>query len=173
MSTSFVPVPAATLEGFLRSLRFERTVRYNEVVYERRSARNPSVVMKVYTSIRQGDSLVRASGKDAIRVCVVFDDGVRSFGIGKFPPVPRVHSVDSVLRRLRERLVAASERGREWMDGDDAKARARGQRPSWAEKALVERLQEKADFAARERRQEAAAFLSDPDYADILGRTGS
>lgn len=158
---NFVPVPASDIESMLQGLRFERTVQYDEVVYVRRSARNPDVVMKVYTSIRRGDTLVRPSGKDAIRVCVVFDNGRKSFGIAKLPAVPRVHSVDSVLRRIRERLQDASKRAKEWMDESDVR-----------QAAWQSRVTEKAAFARRERSQEAEGFLSDPDYRSMLGAAG-
>lgn len=157
-SSNFVPVPAAVIEDALRALRFERTVQYREVVYVRRSARNPDVMIKVYTSVRVGDSVVRPSGSDAIRVCVVFDNGRKSFGIAKLGPVHRVHSVESVMRRLRERLQEAARNGKRWMDESDAR-----------ERAWHSRVQEKADFARREREQEARGFLSDPDYRAMLG----
>jgi hypothetical protein len=76
----------------------------DEVVYIKRSTVDPSLMIKVYTSIRDGATAVRAAGRDAIRVCVVWDNGVRSFGVGKFDPVMRVHSVQSVLSRLDLRL---------------------------------------------------------------------
>jgi len=113
---NFVAVPAEAIEEFLQSKKFVRSVQRNEVVYSRTSVRHPDVHIKVYTSVKQGQDQVRAAGKDAIRVCVVFDNGRKSFGVGKFPPVLRVHSVESVLGRLWQRLQQASTRGNEWID---------------------------------------------------------
>lgn len=89
-----------------------------EVVYSRRSQRNASIVIKIYTSIREGQTAVRAAGKDSIKVCVVFDDGRKSFGVGKFPSVMRVASVESVLKRLGDTLDRAIDRATEWIDLD-------------------------------------------------------
>lgn len=117
---NFVQVPAGPIEDWLQKKGFERTVQRQEVVYVRRSRRDRAVQLKVYTSIRLGQQAVRGRGKDAIRVCVVFDNGRRSFGIGKFSPVFRVTSTESVLRRLEERLRSAALRGNEWMDRNSA-----------------------------------------------------
>lgn len=115
MSNDFVAVPAEIIEKWLSERKFERTVHHREVVYVRRSSVNPNVCIKVYTSIRVGQAQVRGAGKDAIRACVVFDNGQRQFGIGKFPAVPRVNSVESVLRRTKERILEAVKRANEWI----------------------------------------------------------
>jgi hypothetical protein len=134
----YFAVPAQAIEDFLASKKFERSVQREEVVYSRRSSRNPDVLIKVYTSIRVGAQQVRRSGTDAIRVCVVFDNGRRSFGIGRFAPVFRVTSAESTLRRLEERLREAAERGNEWIDNEAIRQ--------------------------QERVQERRGFMSDPDY---------
>ena len=118
---NFVAVPSEAIEEYLQSKKFERSVQRNEIVYSRSSARNPNVHIKVYTSIKEGQSQVRAAGKDAIRVCVVFDNGRKSFGVGKFSPVLRVHSVESVLGRLHQRLIDAAKRGNEWIDQSESR----------------------------------------------------
>jgi hypothetical protein len=122
---SFIAVPAEILESWLQERKFERTVQRNEVVYTRSSAKNANVKMKVYTSIRTGQMTVRAAGQDAIRVCVVFENSYKSFGIGRFPAVMRVHSVESVLKRLREKLVEAAARADEWIQQDFERYAAR------------------------------------------------
>jgi len=117
MSNQFVAVPSQDLESWLDSKNFIRSVQYNEVVYSRVSIRDPNVHLKVYTSIRVGSTSVRGAGKDAIRVCVIFDNGRgKSFGIGKFSPILRVSSVESVIRRIDERVREAATRGNEWID---------------------------------------------------------
>lgn len=197
MGASYVEVPAQAIEGLLAGMKFERKVQREEVVYERRSSRNPDVVMKVFTSIRVGRSAVRGCGKDSIKVAVVFDNGRKQFGIGRFSPVFRVASVESVLSRLRERMVEATKRANEWIDQQasrDAQFEARRaaglpadlpgsgplppNRPHRAASPArhmaravydetQDRLREKAKFAERERRQEQEAFLSDPDLGDL------
>lgn len=154
---SFVAVPAEALEKWLQDQKFERTVQHNEVVYKRVSRKHPHVVMKVYTSIRVGMDAVRAAGKDAIRVCVVFDNGQRSFGIGRFPGIPRVHSVESVFRRTKERLLEAAKRADEWIEQDRVRQAAREASGD---------LEWKDRFARREAQQESRAFLLDPDFQD-------
>lgn len=159
---SFVAVPAQVLESYLQSLKFDRSTYGREVVYVRKSAYNPDVQIKVYTSIRVGQSQVRDAGRDAIRICVVFDNGRRSFGIGRFQPVMRVHSVRSVLDRLFERLQEAAKRAREWMAEEDR----RNGVPRSEQEAFNQRQDDmaaKAAFARLEREQEEAAFMSDPD----------
>jgi hypothetical protein len=120
----FIAVPAVDLENFLQSKKFERTKQRDEVVYIRRSTVDPCLMMKIYTSIKDGQTTVRAAGRDAIRVCVVWDNGQgRSFGVGKFPPVFRVHSVQSVLERLDLKLKEAAQRAKDWL-GEQAKKKA-------------------------------------------------
>ncbi len=154
--SSFVAVPAQDIEQFLQSRGFARTVQRNEVVYVRASKRDVNVLLKVYTSIHDGRETVRAVGRDAIRVCVIFDDRRgKTFGIGKFNPVLRVHSVQSVLARLLERIQQAATRGNEWLD----------QQTAWQER----RVQEKAEYARQERTEEETGFRSDPDFQDEPG----
>lgn len=165
---NFIEVPAQDIEDHLSAQGFSRTVQHEEVVYIRASQRNPDVKIKVYTSIRAGRSVVRGAGKDAVRVCVVFDNGRKSFGIGKFPSIPRVHSVASVLRRTDERLRLAKLRAVEWMREQDARFGP----PVAAPPAdpMRERLEEKAAFARQERAQEEKGFMSDPDIQASLAR---
>ena len=111
----YIEVPAPAIEDLLQKKGMTRVKQGNEVVYVKKSKVNPSLLLKVYTSIRDGANAVRPSGRDSIKVCVVFDDGTRSFGVGKFPPVFRVHSVQSVLDRLDLRLKEAAQRARDWL----------------------------------------------------------
>jgi hypothetical protein len=171
MPNTYCPVQAHSIDRLLVRLKFSSSTCGREVVYERRSVRNPNVMIKVYSSVAVNGSQVRQAGRDSLKVCVVFSaPGGRSFGIGKFPPIPRVNSEESVLRRLRERLEAACGRAVEWMDEDDARARRRdrergaGRHP----REWQERLEEKAEFARREREQEHRGFESDPDFQEYL-----
>lgn len=117
MSTA-VLVPAEQLFAFLASKGFaERQQRGVEIVYERRHDRDPRYRVLVYTSVRRGASAARAVGKDAIRVCAIFDDGQRSFGVAKLPRVHRTGTVDGVLERVidrsREAYAACNQRIKE------------------------------------------------------------
>jgi hypothetical protein len=118
--SQFVAIPAVDIKSFLQAKGFTQGTQGNEITYVRRSRRNNAVLMKVYTSIPIHGTAVRAAGRDAIRVCVVFDNGQKTFGIGKFPPVIRVHSVQSVLDRLKIRLNEAAKRADQWIDDNDS-----------------------------------------------------
>ncbi len=150
----FIEVPAVAIETFLQSMKFERTVQGREVVYRRRSAYNRNVWLKVYTSITVGSASVRSAGRDAVRVCCIFDNGVRSFGIGKFSPVFRVHSVESVLARLFERLQEATKRAREWMTEDDSRSGITAE----AQTEWQQRMDEKRAYAKYEAAQDELAY---------------
>jgi hypothetical protein len=163
---NFVAVPTEAIKAFMEAKQFRHTVQRQEVVYVRTSKRNPNVHIKVYTSITVGRTAVRGAGKDAIRVCVVFDSKARApFGIGKFPPVLRVASVESVLERLGSRLQDAAKRANEWMDQNPTQAEMARRVVS----AIDERLEEKAEFARIEAEQEARAFMNDPDMKEYCG----
>ena len=146
----YVKVPAQAIEDFCKSKGFTRTTQRNEVVYVRASTRNPDVKIKVYTSIREGRAAARGNGKDSIKVCVVFDNGRKSFGIGKFPRVHRTGSTEAVLGRVLDRLKVAAARATEWI----------GQNGVWC--AWRQRLADKDAFARQERAQEERAFAAGP-----------
>jgi hypothetical protein len=113
---NFIPVPAHDIESLLQSKGFARGKQGNEVVYTKHSSVDPYLHVKVYTSIREGQTQVRAAGRDAIRVCAVWDNKVgRNFGVGRFQPVFRVQSVQSVLERLELRLREAAQRCKDWL----------------------------------------------------------
>jgi len=115
MTSRYVEVSRETIEGFLRSKHFERTVQATEVVYVFRHRRNPRVLVKVYTSLRDGARTVRGCGEDAIRVATVFDDGQRSFGVGKFPKILRTGSEQLILDRIYSRIREAYLRGSDFI----------------------------------------------------------
>ncbi len=142
--TTFVSVPAQAIEDFLKSKGFVRTVQRCEVVYVRNHDRDPNVKIKVYTSIRTGAAAARRRGKDSIKVCTVFDNGQRSFGIGKFPRVHRTGSTEKVLERTLERMRAAYKRANQWL----------------REQGIQQDLFWKQEAAKREKELEAKAFLA-------------
>jgi hypothetical protein len=164
LMAQYVAIAASALQNFLESRKFVQSFCGREIVYIRRSSRNPDVCIKVYTSIKVGERTVRASGRDSIKVCCVFDNGRRSFGIGKFPPVLRVDSEASILARLDARIRAAAARATEWMDSNGTPSlRAQSQADVDADEAYMNRI-----VADAERAAEVRAFSSDPDYRDFL-----
>lgn len=115
MAARYVVVSREAIEGFLRSKHFERTVQATEVVYVFHHLKNPSVLVKVYTSLQDGARTARGRGKDAIRVATVFDDGQRSFGVGKFPKILRTGSEQLILDRIYSRIREAYLRGSQFI----------------------------------------------------------
>ena len=117
----FVEVPAEALEKPLQALGFRRTESYGQVVYVKPHDCCQNVLVKVYTSIPYGAPTVRRAGKDSIRVCVAYESSQKNFGVGKFPYIARVTSVESVVRRMLETVKQAWARGQEWFDGIQVK----------------------------------------------------
>jgi len=112
---NYVQVPAADMIAHLRSRGFHQVDDDYQLTFEKVHPEASVVRVRVYTSIPVGGTSVKRSGRDSIRVCTIgqFRSG-KTFGIGKFPPVFRVKSVESVLRRIDERVEAAMRRGTEW-----------------------------------------------------------
>lgn len=109
---SYVNVPAQSLKTALAGLGMTEKAtpagRYSpgEVYFERSIATNPSLVVKVYTSI-PGGVAVRGNGQDAIRVCLIWREDEsenQSVGLVKATKILRVTSVASVLSRVRQRV---------------------------------------------------------------------
>jgi hypothetical protein len=120
---SAVEVPAEAIVTFLKSKGFaERDatkVRGNEIVYERAHRADPRYKVLVYTSVRRGATRARPVGKDAIRVCAIFEegrvlariarDGAMTRGIWKGSRVHRTGTVEGVFARMLERMRTAYE----------------------------------------------------------------
>lgn len=112
----YVEVPAERMIAFLREKGFVPALNRSrrELVFERAHEKNPGFRVLVYTSIAQGSSRARKLGADAIRVCAIYEDVGRSFGVAKLPRVFRTGSVDAVLERtlarMREAYKKCSER---------------------------------------------------------------
>jgi hypothetical protein len=113
---SYVEVPADAIEDLLKGKGFARTTQGHEVVYERCSSRLPAVKIKVYTSIRDGVNVARRCGQDSIKVCTIYEDATKKFGVGRFPHINRVGDTKAVLDRILEKILAAAKRGNEWID---------------------------------------------------------
>ena len=111
---SFVEVNAKDFETFLEIKGFIRTIQKNEIVYVKPMEFNRSLFCKVYTSLSDGNAVARECGADAIRVCCVFENGEKHFGIGKFARVYRTGSQEAVFNRTQERIQAAFDRASAW-----------------------------------------------------------
>lgn len=99
---------------FLTGMGFSETIVHEELVFTKRSDVDANLVIKVYTSIAMGADVARAVGKDAIRVVVIFDNGSKTFGVGKFSRVYRTGSHEKVEERTALRIQAAIDRCVEW-----------------------------------------------------------
>ena len=114
MASRFVELKRETLENFLSSKGFSRTVQNREVVYVFSHKADPSVKVKIFTSLTDGASSARSCGEDAIRVCTVFESNAKKFGIGKFPKILRTGSEEAILERIITRAREAYARGTEF-----------------------------------------------------------
>lgn len=134
-----------------------------EIVYIRDSSRNPCVKMKVYTSITNGNSTVRQSGSDAIRVCVIYDDGKRNVGIGRFTPVHRTTSEESILQRLLERMLEAAKFADTWIDNH-----LEAPPPGLRNNEFGDFNRKLREWRAARGTQEELPFMKNPDYRALL-----
>lgn len=108
----FVEVPRHAIVEFLKAKGFEEiSSGRSELVYERRHHRDPSLRVRVYTSVQKWATDARGRGEDAIRVVVVRDDDGAVLGVAgprsrvrKLARIHRTGSVEKVLVRLLERM---------------------------------------------------------------------
>ena len=159
----FAEIRSEVLESFLTKKRFRRTIQGAEVVYIRDSSRNPCVKMKVYTSITDGDTTARQCGSDAIRVCVIYDDGKKNVGIGRFTPIHRTTSEESILQRLLERMLEAAKFADVWID-NHLKTPPSGLRNN----GFTDFNRKLREWRATRAAQEELPFMKNPDYRALL-----
>lgn len=114
----FVEVPSPVLVAFLEKLKFSPTRVGNEVVYERASGQCEHMKLRVYTSIRVGEENARGLGKDAIKVAAFYKRGTYSKGIAKVARVYRTGTVDGVLLRIKDRILAVAEVANKWLENE-------------------------------------------------------
>lgn len=115
MPERYIEVDRTQFENFLSSKGFSQSIVNKEIVYSRPHADNQNLFVRVYTSISTDNSVARTVGSDAIRVVCVLDNGIKSYGIGKFPRVYRTGSQESVHARTYERILSAFQRCDEWL----------------------------------------------------------
>lgn len=127
MSERFVKLDSVTFFAFFTAHGFERLPKTRnsgeEVVFIRRHNHNRNLMVKVYSSVKDGAGEARACGADAIRIVAIFDNGQRSFGVGKFPRIYRTAPPDMedderqvhVQKRVLDRMREAYARCNEWL----------------------------------------------------------
>ena len=112
MANKFIAVPAEAIEGKLLDKGFTAEKQGREVVYMRRGRMADRLTLKVYSSVTEGASAVRAKDTDAIRVVLA-----ANVGEGKRPyilyqrKILRVNSVEGVLARIWEACAEAAQEG--------------------------------------------------------------
>jgi len=115
----YVYVSPESMEQFLISKGFIRTIVCREIVYYRHHELDPKVVVKGYTSILVDDNgksmATRGAGQDSIKVATVVEGKNKTYGIGKFPYITRTGTTEEVLARTLQRMRAAYARGTEWI----------------------------------------------------------
>lgn len=115
MGATFISLDAKKLENFFAKHGFVRGVQGNEVIFTRLHDKNKNLQVKVYSSLTDGLNKVRGCGKDAIRVCAVFDDGNKSFGIKGSTRVFRVGEESRLYDRLHKRMQEAYGQCNSWL----------------------------------------------------------
>lgn len=104
----YIELNAGEFFAFLEGCGFSRLPNVgSEVVFGRQHHKNPNTLVKVYTSIREGDTVGRAVGKDAIRVVAIGFNTTRSWGLWKGPRVYRTGSQEAVQARTLSRMREA------------------------------------------------------------------
>lgn len=107
MTCRFVDVPASAIRERLAGAGFRLIpAARGEEVYERAHDRDSRYAIKVYSSIRRGESSVRGRGADAIRVVALLTAG-KVYPIFKSARVYRSGTVESVLDRMIKRAREA------------------------------------------------------------------
>lgn len=109
---SYVEIPRAVFVDFLKIMGFEQEPVGGEVVYSRRHAKHPGMLVKVYTSIAEQGDTARAKGADAIRIVALLtwtrkgETNLRRKVLFQ-ARILRVNSVEKVLERVRDKAREA------------------------------------------------------------------
>jgi hypothetical protein len=121
----YVEIDSNKFEEFLSSQGFSRGIQGVEVVYFKPCKEDPRMVVKCYTSIKEGNDVARDCGKDAVRIVAVFVpvNGDKSYPLYKGSRVYRTTSQASVHQRTLFRIEEAFARCQEWREERLAKVR--------------------------------------------------
>lgn len=182
---AYNPIDTQILVDALESAGFTGTKVGKEVVYTRDHHKDSAFRVKVYTSAASGKANVKAKGKDAIRICLTYVLGNgKERGVAKAKRVFRTGTDTAIVTRMKSRMREMYDLANKmaksaycpdcnaprWLDSGKCVAcykKAAAPAPVDLEK---EEAEYNAAFAKYEQEQEAAAFLSDPDY--VLYATG-
>ena len=90
---------------------------YGELVYEFQHKKDPTMFVKIFTSLPRHAGNARAAGTDAIRVSLVFKNAKRSGGLFRAQRVYRTGTEEAVIERTLERARDAyAEANRRWKE---------------------------------------------------------
>jgi hypothetical protein len=101
---AYNPVPSELIHKTLADAGFKEGVAGKEVVFEIANHREPSLVVRVYTSTKVGSAQVAECGKDAIRLVLLHkaaDGSTRP--VKKGTRVFRTGTTEAILGRMMER----------------------------------------------------------------------
>lgn len=88
---------------------------YGELVYEFQHRKDPTMFVKIFTSLPRNAGNARPAGADAIRVSLVFKNQKKSGGLFRTPRVYRTGTEEGVIERTLERAREAyAEANRRW-----------------------------------------------------------
>lgn len=117
---SFVPITLSQMLEFLsiKAGKVERRVQGREVVLILENPQEIDLRVEIFTSVADGEDVVRQAGADAIRVVAVYDDMCgKRFPLvrkGESTRILRVGSVESILDRLYAAAVDHMSRTVRW-----------------------------------------------------------
>lgn len=119
----YTEIDSSIFEAFLVGMGFSRALEAHgsEVVFQRASSKVPGCIVKVYSSIRDGETSARDVGKDAVRIVGVFQSGEKSYPLYKGARVYRTTSQASVHQRTLSRIEEADARFDQWANEQVAK----------------------------------------------------
>ncbi len=106
--SKYVEVPREAFEAAMTEAGFKEEGVRGELMFVRRHARNPELMVKIYSSIARNAGEARDCGEDCIRVVAVYEPPAPMRGRGLYKQrVLRVTSVEGVLERTIARAREA------------------------------------------------------------------
>ena len=114
---NYFSLDSARFEDFLCKLGFERcpTPQGKEIVYAKEHSANKDLVVKVFTSISNGQASARSVGADAVRIVALHNGGNRFYPVFKSVRVHRTTSQESIQERVLSRINEAFARCDEYI----------------------------------------------------------
>src|SRR5260221_8725126 len=116
MGTRFVSVDSEQLFSFLESQGFKRSIQGSEVVYEHSLEIDNDIIIRIYTSVSEGDAEAREYGTDALRVIAIHSKDNKTVGVYKGSRIYRTGSQEKIHLRIKERIKEAFETCVHWKE---------------------------------------------------------